>query len=587
LHRRILTCFVAVFGSFAIDLPASAGTLFVDANLATGANDGSSWVDAFQGSSGLQSALALAVAGDEIWVADGTYRPTEDFTARTISFDLKSGVAILGGFAGGETHASQANPTANISILTGDLADDDINFFLNTLENSYHVVKGAGADATAILDGFTIQSGVANASGAHTRGAGFWMVDGSNGTIRRCRVRHTDVTVGGGAGYVRDSQPTFTECRFEDNQVRTWPVISVGGAFWLQDDATSFTRCVFKNNWAARGGGVYLAGSDSRFSNCLFFHNRTEFSSGGGAFWVGEGSTPRIQNCTVVRNGSYWSVGGGIHASASTVDVTNSIVYGNWATPVGGQGIPSDIAGDVVNVRYSCVGGGYAGTGNTSGPPMFVDLPFDTSLPDFRLQVGSPCIDAGDNAAVPVGVVFDLSGAPRFIDHPAAADVGSGIRPLVDMGALETRVEPIASYCFGDSIQSPCPCSNEAYRGGCSNSLGVGGALTWSGIASLTSDSVVLAASNFTGNSALFVQGTRLSQIPISDGVWCINGSILRLGIVPASSGNATYPTSISVAGGVSAPGVRFYQVSYRDAVGVCAPASTNYTNGVAVIWSP
>ena len=51
--------------------------------------------------------------------------------------------------------------------------------------------------------------------------------------------------------------------------------------------------------------------------------------------------------------------------------------------------------------------------------------------------------------------------------------------------------------------------------------------------------------------------------------------------------GNATYPTSLSVAGGVSVPGVRFYQVRYRDAVGVCAPASWNSTNGVAVIWSP
>jgi hypothetical protein len=70
LRGRILTCLAAVVGSSAVDRLASAGTLFVDANLATGANDGSSWVDAFQGSGGLQSALALAALGDEIWVAD-------------------------------------------------------------------------------------------------------------------------------------------------------------------------------------------------------------------------------------------------------------------------------------------------------------------------------------------------------------------------------------------------------------------------------------------------------------------------------------------------------------------------------------
>ena len=40
---------------------------------ATGANNGSSWTDAF---GDLQTALARAISGDEIWVAAGSYKPT-------------------------------------------------------------------------------------------------------------------------------------------------------------------------------------------------------------------------------------------------------------------------------------------------------------------------------------------------------------------------------------------------------------------------------------------------------------------------------------------------------------------------------
>src|SRR5262249_48040230 len=61
--------------------------------------DGLSWVGAHQS---LQTALAAAQPGDEIWVAAGIYKPSDSLD-RTVSFALKSGVAIYGGFSGVES----------------------------------------------------------------------------------------------------------------------------------------------------------------------------------------------------------------------------------------------------------------------------------------------------------------------------------------------------------------------------------------------------------------------------------------------------------------------------------------------------
>src|SRR5262245_2166627 len=63
---------------------------------AMGANTGETWADAFMS---LQEALNfVGFDGEEIWVARGTYRPT-DLDDRTMSFDLHDGLALYGGFA--------------------------------------------------------------------------------------------------------------------------------------------------------------------------------------------------------------------------------------------------------------------------------------------------------------------------------------------------------------------------------------------------------------------------------------------------------------------------------------------------------
>ncbi|MCX7013974.1 MAG: hypothetical protein NTW86_15715, partial [Candidatus Sumerlaeota bacterium] len=76
---------------------AGAGVLYVRADAAPG-GDGSSWERACNR---LQDALERAKAGDDVWVAAGTYYPT-DTGDHEASFALKQGVAVYGGFAGRE-----------------------------------------------------------------------------------------------------------------------------------------------------------------------------------------------------------------------------------------------------------------------------------------------------------------------------------------------------------------------------------------------------------------------------------------------------------------------------------------------------
>ena len=115
----------------------------------------------------LQTALTnpSLAAGDEIWVRYGTYKPTTG-TDRIASFQLKSGVGVYGGFDGNETLRGQRNPAEHLTTLSGELG------LAETFDNSLHVVYALNVDASAVLDGFTINAGHADVSGIRTEWGG-------------------------------------------------------------------------------------------------------------------------------------------------------------------------------------------------------------------------------------------------------------------------------------------------------------------------------------------------------------------------------------------------------------------------------
>jgi hypothetical protein len=363
-------------------------------------------------------------------------------------------VALYGGFAGGETDLSQRDVAANLTILTGDLAgnDDPAEFpdGPSYAENSYHVMNGSDVDATAVLDGFTITGGNANTGS----GGGMYDYKGLP-TVRNCRFIRNSAAFEGGGIFTdlpnMEGSPVVTDSVFIQNAADFGGGISIGSA------TPEVTRCTFIGNTAETwGGGTYFSRSGPMVTHCTFSGNRAEARGGGMAInfgWTGVEAT--VTHCAFSGNTAD-EYGGGISfinqlsAPGYNPIVTNCIFWGN---------VPNLAdAGPPPTINYSIVEGGWSDPGSVGmvvADPLFVDADgadniVGTEDDNLRLLPGSPAIDAGDNGAVPVGVMTDLDGNPRFVDDISTVDTGAGTPPIVDIGAYEFVLIPCDYDSDGD-----------------------------------------------------------------------------------------------------------------------------------------
>ena len=397
--------------------------IYVDMD-AAGANDGSSWADAY---TSLPYALDVASCGDEIRVAQGTYRPDRDSNNpngsgdRYATFQLVSGVAVKGGYAGyGEAYPNARDVGAYETILSGDLSGDDVGDpdpeDPSRDDNSYHVVTGSGTDATAVLDGFTVTAG-----NDPYAGGGMYNNMGSP-TVTSCVFSANSAYFYGNGMYnTEDSNPTLTNCSFIGNSGG-----GAGGGMCNINSSPILTNCTFSGNSApgifiseGGGGGMYNSGSSPTLTNCIF--NGNSAGRGGGGMSNYYNSSPTLTNCTF--NGNSALIGGGMEsAHESSPILTNCILWGDT---------PDEILvldGPPI-VTYCDVEGDWPGEGNIDADPLFVDPNgpdgiVGTEDDSLRLSPGSPCIDAGDNSVVDPNST-DLDGNPRIVNG------------IVDMGAYE------------------------------------------------------------------------------------------------------------------------------------------------------
>jgi predicted outer membrane repeat protein len=343
----------------------------VDASATGGAHDGSSWADAF---SELQAALAVASAGDDLWVAEGTYRPDVDPITglqdgdRAATFQLITGVRLLGGFpnGGGDGTAGARDLSQFASVLSGDIGVLGVGS-----DNSYHVVTGNGTDATAILDGFAVRDGQADGFGTDRQGGGMELRGGSS-TVLNCTFTANHAQNDGG-GLVIFGSPLVANCLFDGNTAG-----GRGGAIYNDGGSQRILSCTITDNTAgSAGGGLHFLSGSASATNCIVWGNTGGAISGSPVVTTScvEGGFPGTGNIAMdpqfedETNGDYHLATG-----SACIDAGTNVVPGLPAIDL--DGLPRIVSGTVDIGAYELQAGSSGewvdlggGTTGSNGPP--------------------------------------------------------------------------------------------------------------------------------------------------------------------------------------------------------------------------
>ncbi len=310
---------IVLAGVVATNPPSTAqNTWYVDPD-ASGAQTGQTWDTAFHD---LQAALSRARADDQVLVADGTYLPDSGAGDPARSFVLRSGVALRGGYAGaGAEEPNTRDVQQTPSVLSGDIG----TVVLPNLR-SLHVVSAINADASALLEGFTIIGG--RATGGSPNGGGLLCAGGAP-TIRDCRFMDNAASSGGAAHVEAGGAPRFEFCWFEGNRATFLggAIAAIGAGPMLincdvvgnDSDFAGGGLCAFaganltvratrlRANWAQiQGGGAYVYGSAAYFDGVdflenLMLNNLADGADGGGGLFA-DGATATLIGCNFQAN---------------------------------------------------------------------------------------------------------------------------------------------------------------------------------------------------------------------------------------------------------------------------------------------
>ena len=257
---------LAVFIFMGCSVLSTQAQIYVDVAATTGANDGSSWSDAY---TDLQPALDAAAENAEIRVAAGTYYPTEipDETPvdsnnkREKAFHFNKDLVLKGSY----NPETDTQDFTNRSILSGDIDDDDdvITGSGSTLiiekntDNAYHVLITADLTAAAQIEGFMITGGNAN---------GF----GSISYIGKTFFKNSS----GGMYNNTSSSPNIVNTVFSGN------LAQLGGGMYNNLSFPSIVNSTFSENSAPTGGGIRNSNSSApTIYNSVFYGNGVDIEN--------------------------------------------------------------------------------------------------------------------------------------------------------------------------------------------------------------------------------------------------------------------------------------------------------------------
>lgn len=432
--------------------PAFAATFYVNA-AATGTGTGTSWENAF---TTIEEAFAVAIVGDEIWVAAGVYKP-----AASSGYNMPNGVKLYGSFAGTETSIDERNITANLTTLNGDIGVPNV-----ATDNAYSIVVMTNASNLTRLDGFRIINGYSNSSDLEAGGSGL-RLSNSSPIIANCIFMINYSKIRGGAVHVRlGGTPQFVNCEFRNNTTGNYTT-SNGGAMYINSGTVKIMDCKFvSNSTSGSGGAICALGGNVTLDKCYISGNVA--TDGAGGIYIGDEASFNVYNTVIVGNSANEAAGAAVymntvfnenshsfinctiadnksdvagatsafHANNSTT-IKNCVFWGNEST-YQVYCVPPTI---VPNLDYCIIQGTYpdtAATGVFNADPLFVSpgsadqAPFSHETFDYSVEETSPAVNAGTNTALNSTHNKDILGAERIQQGTA------------DAGAFESPFAPVA-----------------------------------------------------------------------------------------------------------------------------------------------
>ncbi|MEM6794595.1 MAG: SdrD B-like domain-containing protein [Acidobacteriota bacterium] len=437
---------------------------FVDAEATTGANNGSSWMDAYNS---LADALAVLDPNEKLWLRSGIY------PAAGGPFSASTRVRLAGGFAGTESGLIERNLEVNApTVLSGDIGGDDVDPDGDGLIASPADIRGQNAErileatqgleldgvvvsaADGALDGAAIMAtGVMTLEGVlivGNRGASAVWKDGSGGRILDTGFENN---IGTALVFSSPSNAFVTSSRFIGNRsdslggaIRALDATSTEGGFSLQ-----LRSVLAVGNSAAAGGAIYFDAEEIATRGGCLTGRGDEARGGGGCEEVsgrlGISRSTFAGNSATGDGGALWldladlqnplaesifwrnSDASGTATSSAVVhydDAFQALFESSDVEASGGSGS--------WNAAFGIDGGG-----NLDLDPLFVN---DVSSPlslaegaDYRLWASSPVLDLGSTTP---DETTDAAGNAR-VEGPAA-----------DLGALEGAVAGIYGRVWRD-----------------------------------------------------------------------------------------------------------------------------------------
>ncbi|MCP4952408.1 MAG: hypothetical protein GY922_11255 [Proteobacteria bacterium] len=383
-----------------------AANIYVDA-AAVGANNGTSWVDAY---TNIHDAVAdsNAMAGaDNIYVASGYYVSTAPYVF-TDAATFTGG--MLYGFPTTLENVSGASPIMEVQATDLDVSRTDFRNSMSHIVASVSGIRFNKCHFQGAMNGSVVARWC-------------WLVRGA-----QCGFYDNRSVWTAGGIMAEDCDLVHIEqCKFQGNITNAY-----GGAIQVNNPSSMATgvlggfKCensTFTRNAAARAGGAIAARlTTSKLANSVFHKNHSRF---GGAIALACGPTMNAEmymvNCTIFGNAARIAGGGmmlfdwGAHLVQT--EIHNSILWRNWAPPA--PVLMKQVNRPPNIFTHSCVDG----WGSLPWPGM-ANFPWNPNLmPNGDVLPFSPCVDSGAPGVNPT--MLDITMAPRVQG------------PSIDIGAFE------------------------------------------------------------------------------------------------------------------------------------------------------